>query len=332
MYGDLCAERCDCKANQWCNHLHGCILDSLGICSKESYDEEVCCAGYFLVDGYCKACPPGKFYKNCSKDCPLGFYGFLCEQKCNCNETECDKALGCLKKDSKSLKTIGLIYWIIPVICGILIIILISICRRSQTSKHRHFVDIPTYQPDIQGSSHAEYDHMNDIIMVNNSNTVDNGKLVSTSSDTKTEGTGTSDVDSNPGIYHTLNLRVFDYEEPIKHEPLKRSHSENSSLYFECPARLMTSGIDINNVSNCKRGSSLRQIRSTNDHIHESDEQTLTRKRHFVPENYVSKSSESTFNDLDVINPITLEKKNMVPQSQLFLNELSSHLFNLQKY
>lgn len=175
---------------------------------------------------------------------------------------------------------------------------------------------------------------MNDI-MANKSNTVDSGKLVATSSDTKTTGTGTSAVDSDPGIYNTLNLRVFDYEEPIKHEPRKRSHSENSSLYFECPARLMTSGIDINNVSNCRRGSSLRQIRSTKEHIQEPDEQTLTRKRQFVPENYVSKSvnnSEHTIDDFDINNPTTLEMKNMVPQSQLFLNELSSHLFNLQKY
>lgn len=176
---------------------------------------------------------------------------------------------------------------------------------------------------------------MADITLAKNGKTIDNRKQEATSSATMTRETETSDEVQDTGEYHTLNLRVFDYEEPIKHEQLKRSQSENSSLYFDCPARLMTSGIDDNNVSNFRRGSSLRQIRSTKDHIHESDEQKLTRKRHFVPENYVSKSvnnSEPTFDDFNVNNPTTLEKKNMVPQSQIFLNELSSHLLNLQKY
>lgn len=176
---------------------------------------------------------------------------------------------------------------------------------------------------------------MTDFIIANNGNTVESGKLVVTSSDTKTTGTGTSDVDSEPGVYHTLKLRVFDDEEPIKHETQKRSYSEKSSLYFDCPARLTASGFDINNLSNCRRGSSLRQTRSPKDHLHDSDEQNLTRKRHFVPENYVSKSvdnSELTFDDINVNNQTTLEKKNIVPQSKLFLNEISSHILNLQKF
>lgn len=28
----------------------------------------------------------------------MGFYGFICKYKCNCNEIECDKFFGCLKK------------------------------------------------------------------------------------------------------------------------------------------------------------------------------------------------------------------------------------------
>lgn len=73
---------------------------------------------------------------------------------------------------------------------------------------------------------------MTDFIIANNGNTVDSGKLVATSSHTKATGTGTSDVDSEPGVYHTLKLWIFDDEEPIKHETLKRSYSENSSFYF----------------------------------------------------------------------------------------------------
>lgn len=191
------------------------------------------------------------------------------------------------------------------------------------------------YQHEINGNTSDNYDHMADITMAKNGETIDSRKLRATSPATLTREVGTSDEIQDTGEYHTLNLRVFDYEEPIKHEQLKRSRSENSSLYFDCPARQIISGIDDNNGSNCRRGSSLRQIRSTNDHIHESDEQKLTRERHFVPENYVSKSvnnSESTFDDFDLNNPTTSERKNMVPQSQLFLNELSSHLFNLKKY
>lgn len=44
------------------------------------------------------ACPLGKYDTNCSKDCPFGRYGLFCKEICNCNETECDKTRGCLKK------------------------------------------------------------------------------------------------------------------------------------------------------------------------------------------------------------------------------------------
>lgn len=279
MYGDLCAEKCDCKVYEQCHHEHGCI-DSRGICGNASY-EMICCKNYILKDGYCK--------------------------------------------ESKShLKTTGLIYWIIPVICGIVIFIFICIYRRSQPKKQRQFVDIPVYQHEMHGNTRDNYDHMADIniIMAKNGKTFEDRNLEATSSASMTREVGTPDETKDTGEYHTLNLRVFDYEEPIKHEQLKRSQSENSSLYFD------------NNVSNWRRGSSLRHIRITNDHIHESDEQKL-REIHFVPENYVSKSvnnSEPTFDDFDLNNPTTLERKNMVPPSQLFLNELSSHLFNLQKH
>lgn len=331
-YGEFCARTCDCNKNQLCNPVHGCI-DKEGIC-KNGSNVVICCNNYIMKDGYCQACPKGTFNKNCSEDCPMGFYGLFCKEKCSCTETDCDKALGCLKKDLRSNNIIiEPIYWIIPVISGLVIFILISICRRSRTNKHRHFVDIPAYQSDK--NVRDDYDHMTDITMAKNSDTIDSRKQEATSSATIKREAGTLDEVQDTGEYHTLNLRVFDYEEPIKHEQLKRSQSENSSLYFECPARLMTSGIDDNNVSNFRRGSSLRQIRNTKDQIHESDEQTLTRKRHFLPENYVAKSvndNEPTFDDFNVNNTKTLERKNMVPQSQLFLIELSSHLLNLQKY
>lgn len=330
MYGQFCATKCDCKENQQCHRVLGCI--GIGICN-DSVDR-ICCNNYKLKDGICQACPKGTFDRNCSKECSIGYYGLFCKEKCKCNETECDKALGCLKKDSNT-KTIGHIYWIIPVILGILIFILITICRRPQRSKHRHFVDIPTYQPEIPGSAHVEYNEIAEITVAKNGDTVDSKNLVATDLETRTGMIGASDKVQDTGVYHTLNLRVFDYEEPIKHHQLKRSYSDNSSLYFECPTRLMTSTFDTIDMSNCKRGSSLRQTRSNKDYIHESDEQKLSRKIHFVRENKGSNDvddSEPTFDTFNVKDSTSLEERNMVPQSKLLLTELSSHLLNIQKY
>lgn len=122
------------------------------------------------------------------------------------------------------------------------------------------------------------------------------------------------------GLPHTKTADIW----------LRRTNQTRNSktiLFWEllllfCPARLTASGVDINNLSNCRRGSSLRQTRSPKGHLHDSDEQNLTRKRHFVPENYVSKSvdnSELTFDDINVNNQTTLEKKIIVPQSKFFL-------------
>ena len=41
-------------------------------------------------------CAAGKYGKNCSDDCPKGFYGLFCAEKCSC-KTNCDKVVGCPK-------------------------------------------------------------------------------------------------------------------------------------------------------------------------------------------------------------------------------------------
>uniref|UniRef100_A0A8W8ITR1 Uncharacterized protein n=2 Tax=Magallana gigas TaxID=29159 RepID=A0A8W8ITR1_MAGGI len=240
MYGESCAKRCDCKANQVCNRVDGCI-DSWGTCGNNGY-ELICCINYILKDGYCKECPHGTYSQNCSEDCPPGKYGLLCKGICNCDAKKCDKAVGCSKKES-DFQTTGEIYWIIwiiPALIGIVIFIIICIYRRSQPRK-RQFVDIPMYQHEINGNTSDNYDHMADITMAKNGETIDSRKLRATSPATITIEVGTSDEIQDTGEYHTLNLRVFDYEEPIKHEQLKRSRSENSSLYFDCPARQIIS-------------------------------------------------------------------------------------------
>ena len=44
------------------------------------------------------ACPSGTFWTNCSLECPDGYYGMFCKEKCDCKTSECDKATGCPKK------------------------------------------------------------------------------------------------------------------------------------------------------------------------------------------------------------------------------------------
>ncbi|XP_061166330.1 uncharacterized protein LOC133175244 [Saccostrea echinata] len=55
----------------------------------------VCCAGYFLHNGKCTVCSSGRTGKNCSQNCPPGFYGENCKHLCpfECNIT-CNKVTG----------------------------------------------------------------------------------------------------------------------------------------------------------------------------------------------------------------------------------------------
>ncbi|XP_065925360.1 cell death abnormality protein 1-like [Magallana gigas] len=99
MYGESCLEKCDCQSHQECNYIHGCI-DSFGICSNKESDDIICCDNFILTNGHCKACPLGTFRTNCSLECPDGFYGMFCKEKCDCKTSECDKAVGCPKKDT----------------------------------------------------------------------------------------------------------------------------------------------------------------------------------------------------------------------------------------
>lgn len=44
-------------------------------------------------------CRPGFYGLNCLQTCGENFYGNLCENKCDCNETQiCHHACGCLQK------------------------------------------------------------------------------------------------------------------------------------------------------------------------------------------------------------------------------------------
>lgn len=132
---------------------------------------------------------------------------------------------------------------------------------------------------------------------------------------------GMPDENNEAGVYNTLNLRVFDYEEPIKHQPLKRSKSENSSLYVQCSIPLEPLAFDSERVLNCKRASSLRLIKST-------DRNNLGKSGEGISKTHEGDEPSLDFNVYDLA---TRPGKSNAFQRQLFLNELSSQLLNLKK-
>ncbi|XP_056006734.1 scavenger receptor class F member 2-like [Ostrea edulis] len=62
----------------------------IGICSTEPL---ACCTGYRKEDGECKECGPGTYGENCSINCPEGWYGLFCKEKCRC--FPCNYVNGC---------------------------------------------------------------------------------------------------------------------------------------------------------------------------------------------------------------------------------------------
>ena len=52
------------------------------------------------VDAFNLACAPGTYNANCSDECPDGFYGLFCAEKCSC-EKYCDKVKGCLNSGTQ---------------------------------------------------------------------------------------------------------------------------------------------------------------------------------------------------------------------------------------
>eukprot|EP00105_Crassostrea_gigas_P037477 XP_019921625.1 PREDICTED: uncharacterized protein LOC105325668 [Crassostrea gigas] len=104
MYGELCLEKCNCQPHQECNNIHGCIVaETSGICSNKESPDVICCDNFMLSNGHCKACPLGTFWTNCSLECPDGYYGMFCKEKCDCKTSECDKAVGCPKKGNHNV-------------------------------------------------------------------------------------------------------------------------------------------------------------------------------------------------------------------------------------
>ena len=53
-------------------------------------------------------CLPGYFGMNCSSECPFPSFGFLCDDACLCNTTECHHVKGCRRNiNIERITTVG---------------------------------------------------------------------------------------------------------------------------------------------------------------------------------------------------------------------------------
>lgn len=54
----------------------------------------LCFKSHIFIQLFFSACAPGTYGIDCSIECPKGFYGVFCKEKCSCEEN-CDKVVGC---------------------------------------------------------------------------------------------------------------------------------------------------------------------------------------------------------------------------------------------
>lgn len=91
------------------------------------------------------------------------------------------------------------------------------------------------YQPAIHSTARDEYDQPANIFKEGKINTVDKRKFTETTVDANAIETVTSEVEYDNEVHLKPIMQTFDYEEPIKHEPVQMSYSENSGeQYFNC--------------------------------------------------------------------------------------------------
>ncbi|XP_062571149.1 uncharacterized protein LOC134233176 [Saccostrea cucullata] len=65
-----------------------------GVCTTNQLGELLgCCANYRKVGTKCEECWPGTYGINCKYNCPFGYYGRFCRQKCQCST--CNHVSGC---------------------------------------------------------------------------------------------------------------------------------------------------------------------------------------------------------------------------------------------
>ncbi|XP_022345369.2 uncharacterized protein LOC111137945 [Crassostrea virginica] len=120
---------------------------TMAYCGSKSSDVH-CCSNYRHLNGRCKACAPGTYNANCSDECPDGFYGLFCAEKCSC-EKYCDKVKGCLNSDS-TIPTIPAerwIYWVLPLSLGVISFVgigFIILGWKKKRTGSRNLIDVET--------------------------------------------------------------------------------------------------------------------------------------------------------------------------------------------
>ncbi|XP_078341131.1 uncharacterized protein LOC111108032 [Crassostrea virginica] len=60
-----------------------------------------CCNDHYQKGNVCVECEPGFYGLNCSRSCPVNYFGRLCQNKCECSlDKFCDNVRGCMCKDN----------------------------------------------------------------------------------------------------------------------------------------------------------------------------------------------------------------------------------------
>lgn len=188
-----------------------------------------------------------------------------------------------------------------------------------------HLEYIPSNQLEMHGTAKDDLLHNDNTVKKANNNTVNSRNVVAASFDTSPKGRCFSDAEEN-GTYNTLNLRVFDYEVPIKHKERKKSYSEASSLYIKCPnGRLSPSSDDLNDAL----VPSIRFTRNTDKSMQRKIEMHPTMKQIDVENELCEENHECSPKAFkDVYDKATFEDTKILPPRQIFLKELSSRLIN----
>lgn len=81
--------------------------------------------------------------------------------------------------------------------------------------------DTPTFQPEIHGIARNDYDDMASIMKTAESSASNCSNPIEASKDSEIRGAECLNADLDNRIYHKLNLRVYNYEEPIILKPFK---------------------------------------------------------------------------------------------------------------
>lgn len=177
----------------------------------------------------------------------------------------------------------------------------------------------------MHGTAEDDLLHNDNTVKKTNNNPLKSGNVVATSYDTSPKERCFSDAEEN-GNYNTLNLRVFDYEVPIKHKERKKSYSEASSLYIKCPnGKLSPSPDEVNDTL----VPSIRFTRNTDESMQRKIEMHSTMKQIDVENELKEKNHECSSKAFeDVYDKATFEDTKIFPPRQIFLKELSSRLIN----